>query len=87
MGRLLSALPLVIGTCAALLPVAPRPRAALRMNGFFDDLMDKLDGGDDAGKNEWKDEMMREQREILKRRQVRSDRFGWRPSPRDLRRA
>ena len=60
---------LALAASAAALVPAPRPlRAPTRVSGFFDDLMDKLEGVDKE--DDWKDEMFREQQAILKKRQA-----------------
>ena len=60
---------MVVASALALVPAPPRARPMVRLHGFFDDLMDKLDGGEESGAD-WKDQMMAEQTEILRRRQA-----------------
>lgn len=49
----------------AFVATVPSVRHSTVRHGFLDDLMDKLEGKDSQ---DWKDEMYREQQEILKRR-------------------
>ena len=65
MKQVIVALALLSGHAAAFLPTAP-VRRTVKVSGFLDDLMDKLDGGADQD-DAWKDEMMREQQAILAR--------------------
>ena len=68
MKRVLVALALLSGHAAAFLPTPP-VRRTVKVSGFLDDLMDKLDGGADQD-DAWKDEMMREQQAILASRRA-----------------
>merc|ERR1719428_2737548 len=53
----------------AFVPPVPRAPPGTTVRGFLEDLMDKLDGGDQKD-DAWKDEMMREQQEILRKRRA-----------------
>ena len=68
MKQVILALALLSGHAAAFLPTPPL-RRPVKVSGFLDDLMDKLDGGADQD-DAWKDEMMREQQAILASRRA-----------------
>ena len=53
---------LLVVACASAFVAPTAPQGATALRGWFD-------GKDDAKNDDWKDEMMREQKEILSRRQ------------------
>lgn len=56
---------LILASVSAFVVTVPAARHSMARHGFLEDLMDKLEGKDSQ---DWKEDMYREQQEILKRR-------------------
>jgi len=59
---------IVSGFVAPIVVVSPPISRKIVRHGFLEDLMDKLEGKDKDKNDEWKEEMYRNQQEILNRR-------------------